>query len=126
MLICVNNPLLLTVCCTVVSLLCSVFRTNLPKEVMMFPDFPFDSRLPSFLTHWDVQRYLEKYCKSHDITPHIKVFKQRPSCLLFPSIFYKLQNTVYNIFKHSVSFFVFRTHRNCNSVHYVLTSLSTG
>ncbi|MCJ8742551.1 hypothetical protein PDJAM_G00083300 [Pangasius djambal] len=47
-------------------------RTNLPKEVMMFPDFPFDSHLPSFLTHWDVQQYLEAYCKSHDITPHIK------------------------------------------------------
>ncbi|KAB5543573.1 hypothetical protein PHYPO_G00080780 [Pangasianodon hypophthalmus] len=47
-------------------------RTNLPKEVMMFPDFPFDSHLPSFLTHWDVQQYLETYCKSHDITPHIK------------------------------------------------------
>ncbi|XP_060764402.1 uncharacterized protein LOC132873144 isoform X2 [Neoarius graeffei] len=39
---------------------------------MMFPDFPFDSHLPSFLTHWDVQRYLEMYCKTHDITPHVK------------------------------------------------------
>ncbi|KAF5904830.1 flavin-containing monooxygenase FMO GS-OX-like 4 [Clarias magur] len=47
-------------------------RTNLPKEIMMFPDFPFDSHLPSFLTHWDVQQYLEAYCKRHDITPHIK------------------------------------------------------
>ncbi|KAK2823500.1 hypothetical protein Q7C36_020100 [Tachysurus vachellii] len=47
-------------------------RTNLPKEVMMFPDFPFDFHLPSFLTHLDVQQYLETYCKSHDIMPHIK------------------------------------------------------
>ncbi|XP_017548111.2 flavin-containing monooxygenase FMO GS-OX-like 4 [Pygocentrus nattereri] len=47
-------------------------RTNLPKEVMMFPDFPFDSHLPSFLSHQDVQQYLERYCKSHAITPHIK------------------------------------------------------
>ncbi|XP_066507378.1 uncharacterized protein [Hoplias malabaricus] len=47
-------------------------RTNLPKEVMMFPDFPFDSHLPSFLSHQDVQQYLEQYCKAHAITPHIK------------------------------------------------------
>lgn len=48
-------------------------RTNLPKEVMMFPDFPFDSRLKSFMPHQEVQRYLEQYCQSHNIQPHIKV-----------------------------------------------------
>ncbi|XP_057177519.1 uncharacterized protein LOC130546336 isoform X2 [Triplophysa rosa] len=47
-------------------------RTNLPKEVMMFPDFPFDDHLPSFLHHTSVQQYLEKYCESRDIAPHIK------------------------------------------------------
>lgn len=47
-------------------------RTNLPKEVMMFPDFPFDDRLPSFLHHTSVQEYLEKYCQTHDIAPDIK------------------------------------------------------
>ncbi|XP_071758340.2 uncharacterized protein LOC139914045 [Centroberyx gerrardi] len=47
-------------------------RTNLPKEVMMFPDFPFDPQLPSFLPHQEVQRYLESYCRSHGIGPHIR------------------------------------------------------
>ncbi|XP_035636288.1 uncharacterized protein LOC118390135 isoform X1 [Oncorhynchus keta] len=47
-------------------------RTNLPKEVMMFPDFPFDPQLPSFLPHQEVQKYLERYCQSHCITPHIR------------------------------------------------------
>uniref|UniRef100_UPI0037E8560F uncharacterized protein n=1 Tax=Semicossyphus pulcher TaxID=241346 RepID=UPI0037E8560F len=47
-------------------------RTNLPKEVMMFPDFPFDPHLSSFLPHQEVQRYLERYCESHDIRPHIR------------------------------------------------------
>ncbi|XP_036380810.1 flavin-containing monooxygenase FMO GS-OX-like 4 [Megalops cyprinoides] len=47
-------------------------RTNLPKEVMMFPDFPFDPQLPSFLPHQEVLRYLERYCQSHNITPHIR------------------------------------------------------
>ncbi|XP_072231357.1 uncharacterized protein [Leuresthes tenuis] len=47
-------------------------RTNLPKEVMMFPDFPFDPELSSFLPHQEVQRYLEKFCQSHNIRPHIR------------------------------------------------------
>ncbi|KAJ3588644.1 hypothetical protein NHX12_009498 [Muraenolepis orangiensis] len=47
-------------------------RTNLPKEVMMFPDFPFDEPLPSFLPHQEVQRYLERYCQSYRVTPHIR------------------------------------------------------
>ncbi|XP_061558862.1 uncharacterized protein LOC133416165 [Phycodurus eques] len=46
-------------------------RTNLPKEVMMFPDFPFDQELNSFLTHQEVQRYLEDYCRHYNIFPHI-------------------------------------------------------
>ncbi|XP_056141217.1 uncharacterized protein LOC130117095 [Lampris incognitus] len=47
-------------------------RTNLPKEVMMFPDFPFDSKLPSFLPHHVVQSYLESYCESHHVMPYIR------------------------------------------------------
>lgn len=47
-------------------------RTNLPKEVMMFPDFPFESQLNSFLSHQEVLSYLEKYCQSHNIRPHIR------------------------------------------------------
>ena len=39
----------------------------------MFPDFPFDPQLPSFLPHQEVQKYLERYCQSHCITPHIRV-----------------------------------------------------
>eukprot|EP00064_Thunnus_orientalis_P021681 superscaffoldBa00006744_g21848 len=49
-----------------------VGTTNLPKEVMMFPDFPFDPQLSSFLPHQEVQRYLERYCQSHDIGPHVR------------------------------------------------------
>ncbi|XP_068600335.1 uncharacterized protein [Brachionichthys hirsutus] len=47
-------------------------KTNLPKEVMMFPDFPFDPELDSFLPHQEVQRYLDRYCHSHNIWPHIR------------------------------------------------------
>ncbi|MBN3304738.1 GSXL3 monooxygenase, partial [Amia calva] len=47
-------------------------RTNLPKEVMMFPDFPFDPELPSFLPHEEVLSYLERYCINYCINPHIR------------------------------------------------------
>lgn len=52
---------------------------------MMFPDFPFDTDLPSFISHWDVQTYLERYCTSHAITPHIKVQTHLISAFLFSS-----------------------------------------
>lgn len=47
-------------------------RTNLPKEVMMFPDFPFDPELDSFIRHQEVLRYLENYCETFKIAPHIR------------------------------------------------------
>lgn len=54
-------------------------RTNLPKEVMMFPDFPFDPKLRSFLPHQEVQKYLEQYCLAHHIRPHIRVSPVGPA-----------------------------------------------
>lgn len=130
MLICVNTPFT-AVCYAFVSLnMLSVFRTNLPKEVMMFPDFPFDSHLPSFLTHWDVQQYLETYCKSHDITPHIKVFRQRSSCHCYSQAYFtncKILYTTYLNILYKVSHFLcpehvssaamFRACVKCSNVH---------
>lgn len=51
----------------------SFFRTNLPKEVMAFPDFPFPEGDESFLHHSEVQKYLEDYAQHFDLYPHIKV-----------------------------------------------------
>nr|XP_056708276.1 uncharacterized protein LOC130479945 [Euleptes europaea] len=47
-------------------------RTNLPKEVMAFPDFPFDPSLPSFLHHSDVLAYLESYAEQSGIQDHVR------------------------------------------------------
>ncbi|XP_068128224.1 uncharacterized protein [Hyperolius riggenbachi] len=47
-------------------------RTNLPKEIMEFPDFAFDPSLPSFIHHSEVLRYLEDYADHFSIRPHIK------------------------------------------------------
>ncbi|XP_070575786.1 uncharacterized protein [Ptychodera flava] len=46
-------------------------KTNLPKEVMAFPDFPFDKSLPSFIKHQDVLKYLNDYSEKYDLTKFI-------------------------------------------------------
>ena len=49
------------------------YRTNLPKEVMAYPGFPFPKHLPSFVVHKDVLQYLQDYAKHYDIEKFIKV-----------------------------------------------------
>ncbi|XP_072026351.1 uncharacterized protein [Amphiura filiformis] len=55
-------------------------KTNLPKEVMAFPDFPFDSSLPSFVTHKDVLDYLDQYAAQFNLLQYIK-FKTVVECV---------------------------------------------
>jgi len=48
-------------------------RTNLPKEVMAFPDFPFpENKETSFIHHSEVLEYLETYEKHFGVDKHIK------------------------------------------------------
>ncbi|CAL4097083.1 unnamed protein product, partial [Meganyctiphanes norvegica] len=47
-------------------------KTNLPKEVMAFPDFPFADSEKSFIHHKEVLRYLEDYTEYFKIAEHIK------------------------------------------------------
>eukprot|EP01032_Pedospumella_encystans_P008530 gene8530-10115_t len=56
-------------------------RTNLPKEIMAFSiDDPFtdadldESNPHSFLSHYEVQRYLERYAHTYGLRQHIKFF----------------------------------------------------
>ena len=49
-----------------------LFRTNLPKEVMAFPDFPFPSEWSSFLSHQQVLKYLEDYTSHFDLYKYIQ------------------------------------------------------
>ncbi|KAK2140224.1 hypothetical protein NP493_5897g00000 [Ridgeia piscesae] len=49
--------------------------TNLPVEVMAFPDFPFNEDLPSFVKHTDVCQYLTDYTDHFHLRDHIKVGK---------------------------------------------------
>lgn len=46
-------------------------KTNLPKEVMAFPDFPFPASKESFLHHTEVLAYLESYADHFDLKKFI-------------------------------------------------------
>ncbi|XP_078597657.1 uncharacterized protein LOC144873836 [Branchiostoma floridae x Branchiostoma japonicum] len=60
-------------------------RTNLPKEAMVFPDFPYDGSLPSYLPHEEVLRYLQKYAKHFGLHQYIQFLSRvdavKPVCV---------------------------------------------
>ncbi|CAM1297205.1 Uncharacterised protein g1741 [Pycnogonum litorale] len=47
-------------------------KTNLPKEVMPFPGFPFTGCSESFLHHTQIQEYLVNFANHYSIEKHIK------------------------------------------------------
>ncbi|KAL4234959.1 hypothetical protein ACF0H5_006600 [Mactra antiquata] len=47
-------------------------RTNIPKEVMAYPDFQFPEDWPSFMDHPQVLKYLENYADKHELHKYIK------------------------------------------------------
>lgn len=48
-------------------------RTNLPKEIMGFPDFPIPESEHSYLPAKDMLAFLQLYADKHGVTRHIKV-----------------------------------------------------
>lgn len=57
------------------SMYCNL-RTNLPKEIMGFPDYPFPDSGESFVHHSKVLKYLEDYAIQYELLRYIK-FKTR-------------------------------------------------
>ena len=52
----------------------SICRTNLPKEVMGFPDLPMtEGGRTSFIKHDEVLRYLKRYADTYDLHKYIQV-----------------------------------------------------
>ncbi|XP_026751560.2 senecionine N-oxygenase [Galleria mellonella] len=47
-------------------------RTNLPKEIMGFPDFPIPESDRSYLPAKDMLAFLQLYSDKHGVTPYIK------------------------------------------------------
>lgn len=47
-------------------------RTNLPKEIMGFPDFPVPASKESYLPAKDMLAFLQLYSDHHNVTEHIK------------------------------------------------------
>ena len=48
-------------------------RTNLPKEIMGFPDFPVPESDKSYLPAKDMLAFLKLYADKHGVTEKIKV-----------------------------------------------------
>lgn len=57
-------------------------RTNLPKEVMGFPDYPFPEQNSSYIPAEDVLQFIRDYAENFKVTDHIKfrhyVVRARP------------------------------------------------
>ncbi|KAK6186979.1 hypothetical protein SNE40_006233 [Patella caerulea] len=47
-------------------------KVNIPKEIMAFPDFAFDSNLPSYVGHEEVLKYLNNYTEHFNLKPFIQ------------------------------------------------------
>lgn len=50
----------------------SNLRTNLPKQTIEFPDFPFKEDTATFIYHYEVHEYLKSYAKKFDFVSNIK------------------------------------------------------
>jgi len=58
----------------IISMFWFSFRTNLPKEIMAFPGFPFPTNVKeSFVNHRVVLSYLESFAEHFNLKPFIKV-----------------------------------------------------
>lgn len=51
-------------------------HTNLPKELMAFPDFPFQPSEKSFVHHREMATYLAAYAKHYNLDQHIGFGKE--------------------------------------------------
>jgi cation diffusion facilitator CzcD-associated flavoprotein CzcO len=60
-------------------------KTNLPKEVMAFPDFPFESSDESFVHHSKVLDYLEAYAQHFQLKKFIRFNTKVVSILCWAS-----------------------------------------
>ena len=71
---CISVHFLFPINSPIFPLFCSLFffRTNLPKEIMPFPGFPFRSDLPSYVTHSDMLDYLQHYTEHYDLHKHVQ------------------------------------------------------
>lgn len=63
------------------------YRTNLPKEVMGFPDFPIPEQDKSYLSQAEILDFLNLYAEKFNLKSHIKVFTKFAHCKITKSEF---------------------------------------
>lgn len=54
-----------------------IVRTNLPKEVMGYPDFPIPEQFESYLSRAEILDFLNAYCDHFELRPHIRVSEKK-------------------------------------------------
>ncbi|GLG93583.1 Flavin-containing monooxygenase [Gryllus bimaculatus] len=51
------------------------FKTNLPKEIMGFPEFPIPKNEESYIPAKDILKLIDDYATHYNVKQHIKALK---------------------------------------------------
>ena len=92
--------------------------TNLPKEIMNFPELPFESQEKSFITSEETLAYFQSYAETFDLTKYVKleyhILRIRP---LFND---KWEFIVKNLRADKIETFIFDAVIVCNGKNFAL------
>jgi dimethylaniline monooxygenase (N-oxide forming) len=86
--------------------------TNIPKEIMSYPDFPFQAHEKSFVSSGDVLKYFHLYAETFDLLKHIKFLHH--VVRVCPRFDDKWEFTVRNLREDKLEMFVFDVVLVCN------------
>lgn len=87
-------------------------HTNLPKEIMLFPDFPFPHQEKSFIPASDVLNYLKQYAENFNVYDKIKF--RHAVVRVRPLIDDTWEVIVKNLIANKIEHFVFNQLLICN------------
>lgn len=86
--------------------------TNIPKEIMSYPDFPFKTHETSFVSSEEILKYFHLYAETFDLCKHIKF--QHLVMRVRPQFDGKWEFTVKNLSTDKCETFVFDAVLVCN------------
>lgn len=86
--------------------------TNIPKEIMSYPDFPFQTHETSFVSSSEILKYFHLYAETFDLHKHIKF--QHHVLRIRPQFDDKWEFTVRNLLADKCETFVFDAVLVCN------------
>ena len=74
--VCMHESIMSHACHGLLLTMLHTCKTNVPKEIMMFPDFPIDGHLPSFPYHNHILTYFQRYSEHYNLNRFIEFRKQ--------------------------------------------------